>query len=508
MQIDPSATSDLIKLITLRNNSAPVRYAALSHRWGPPSSVFSTKKSNFEQFQTSIPVAQLPKNFLDAIQITKALGLRYLWIDSLCIIQDSDTDWATESAKMDVVYLNAVVTIAASSSNDANGGGFIDPQQPPSLRLSLPVSHARSNIGQRILKGTLRSTYASPFTVADSLLNKRGWVFQEMTLSSRILHFSKEQVYWQCREVAESEDGTMLEPGTNPSLFTKLEVMSYSRLLLTPNLIPEGDLSSLWWSWATDYSSRAFTKLEDRLYACAGIIKFFQQIPNSPAIVLGLLRDRLLTDLHWRCAGDAPRRRVRATNLPSWTWLGWEAPLLDMKSLFTDYCWPGPNETTILSVDVDWSGEKLTTPLKKAEIRMLGRVIRARVGSPVLLFGEKHDTTNLIFSSSTHHITDSNETMMYSATATFDGTVPSRSSEVYCIELKMFWGTKDLRYSPCSSPPWLPIFTVTQKVLILNRLNAEKNVFERIGVGTVRYDDVEDWSTVFDDIEHRTITLI
>lgn len=92
----------------------------------------------------------------------------------------------------------------------------------------------------------------------------------------------------------------MLKLGTNLSLSTKFKVMSYSRLLLTPNLILEGDLSSLWWSWATDYSSRAFTTLEYRLYACAGIIKFFQQISNSPAIVLDLLRERLLTDLHWR----------------------------------------------------------------------------------------------------------------------------------------------------------------------------------------------------------------
>lgn len=201
---------------------------------------------------------------------------------------------------MEIVYLKAVVTIAASSYNDANEGCSINPQQPPSLRLSLPVLHARSNIGQRILKDTLRSTYASPFAVADSPLNKRGWVFQEITLSSRILHFTKEQVYWQCREVAESEDGTMLKPGTNQSLSMNFEVMSYSRLLLTPNLIPKGDLSSLRWSWATDYSSRAITTLEDRLCACAGIIKFFQQIPNSPAIVLDLSRERLLTDLHWK----------------------------------------------------------------------------------------------------------------------------------------------------------------------------------------------------------------
>ncbi|PVH92459.1 HET-domain-containing protein, partial [Periconia macrospinosa] len=206
LQIDTSARSNFARLTTLSTTSVPVRYAALSHCWGLPDSVFSTTTSNLKQLHSSIPMEQLPKNFLDAIQITKALGLTYLWIDSLCIVQDSPTDWAIESAKMNVVYLNAVVTIAASSSNDAHGGCFLNLQHPPSLRLRLPISNTGSNVGQRVLKGTLRSTYASPFTVSDSPINKRGWVFQEMVLSSRVLHFTEEQVYWQCREVVESED--------------------------------------------------------------------------------------------------------------------------------------------------------------------------------------------------------------------------------------------------------------------------------------------------------------
>jgi hypothetical protein len=506
LQIDTSSRLDFVRLTTLNTTSIPVRYAALSHCWGLPDSVFLTTTSNLKQLHTSIPMKQLPKNFLDAIQITKALGLTYLWIDSLCIIQDSPTDWAVESAKMNVVYLNAVVTIAASSSNDAHGGCFLNLQQPPSLRLRLPISHTGSNVGQRALNGTLRSTYASPFTVGNSPINKRGWVFQEMVLSSRILHFTEEQVYWQCREAVESEDSLLCESDTNWCFWTETGEKSYSRPLFTPNLIPENDLSRLWWSWITDYSSRTFTKPEDRLYACAGIVKFYQQIPRSSMIVLGLLRDRLLTDLHWRCGGNAPNRRIRTSNLPSWTWLGWEAPLLDISNLSTNTDWPGPTETTIISVDVVWSGEKLTTPLKKAELRISGRVLQMRVGNPVRAFGDH--TVNLLITSNNQITKNPNKTILYSAIATFDGLACSENSKVYCLELEMFWMIKDLRYTPDSSPPWSPIFTVTQNILVLKLLCPETNVFERIGVGTIRYDDAEDWSTAFDDIESQAIRLV
>lgn len=506
LQIDTSIRSDLVQLTTLSTTSIPVRYAALSHCWGLPNSVFSTTTSNLKQLHTSIPMKQLPKNFLDAIQITKSLGLTYLWIDSLCIIQDSPTDWAIESAKMNIVYLNAVVTIAASSSSDAHGGCFLNLQHPPSLRLRLPVLNTGSNVGQHVLKGTLRSTYASPFTVGDSPINKRGWIFQEMVLSFWVLHFTEEQVYWQCREVVESEDSLLSESDTNWCLFTEIGEKSHSHLLFTPNLIPENDLSRLWWSWITDYSSRTFTKPEDRLYACAGIVKFYQQIPRSSMIVLGLLRDRLLTDLHWRCGGDTSNRRIRIANLPSWTWLGWEAPLLDKQNLFTNTDWPGPTETTIISVDVVWSGERLTTPLKKAEIRISGRVIQMRVGNPVPTFGDR--TVNLMITSNNQLTNTSNETIFYSAIAMFDDPTCSENSEVYCLELEMFWKTKCLKYTPGSSPPWSPIFTITQNILILKLLCPETNVFERIGVGTMHYDDAEDWSTAFDDIEPQAITLV
>ncbi|KAH7061770.1 heterokaryon incompatibility, partial [Paraphoma chrysanthemicola] len=91
-------------------------YVALSHRWATSCCPHSLKTTNLQQYQASIPTSQLPKNFIDAIAITEVLGLSYLWIDCLCIIQDSTSDWEIESANMDAVYLNATVTIAAGAA--------------------------------------------------------------------------------------------------------------------------------------------------------------------------------------------------------------------------------------------------------------------------------------------------------------------------------------------------------------------------------------------------------
>jgi hypothetical protein len=172
--------------------------------------------------------------------------------------------------------------------------------------LSLPIRDAGDSSKRSYIKGTIRSTYASQFAIPDNPLSKRGWVLQEMALSPRILHFAQGQAYWQCREKVESEDGTLCIPDADGGLVVERLEERLDRALLVPNIIPENDLPRLWWSWAVDYSSRAFTKMDDKLYACAGITRFYQHLSGSSAVVLGLLRQRLLKDLTWGFEHDEP----------------------------------------------------------------------------------------------------------------------------------------------------------------------------------------------------------
>ncbi|KAF8851703.1 HET-domain-containing protein [Acephala macrosclerotiorum] len=114
----PSSTSTPYLLIT---NAQPGKYVALSHCWGgslPLNTITSTLPSR----QAGIPFSEFPKTFQDAVTITKRLGFQYLWIDSLCIIQDSKSDWAAEAARMGMVYKHSTLTISANIAGNPHVG--------------------------------------------------------------------------------------------------------------------------------------------------------------------------------------------------------------------------------------------------------------------------------------------------------------------------------------------------------------------------------------------------
>jgi hypothetical protein len=108
------------------SSQEPGRYLALSHCWGK-NSIIRTTKSNITMLRKRLDMSTLPKTFRDAIEITRALGVKYLWIDSLCILQDDMEDWENESARMTRVYHDAYLVLAASQSESASGGFWIQP---------------------------------------------------------------------------------------------------------------------------------------------------------------------------------------------------------------------------------------------------------------------------------------------------------------------------------------------------------------------------------------------
>jgi len=111
-----------IKLITL--GTEEVKYIALSHCWGDSRSILTTTKLTLKPRQQNIEFNDLPRTFQDAVQITRALDVRYLWIDSLCIVQDDEDDWQVESGRMAEIYLGSYLTVAATGSADSSGGCF------------------------------------------------------------------------------------------------------------------------------------------------------------------------------------------------------------------------------------------------------------------------------------------------------------------------------------------------------------------------------------------------
>ncbi|KAH7313214.1 heterokaryon incompatibility protein-domain-containing protein [Rhexocercosporidium sp. MPI-PUGE-AT-0058] len=172
----------------VRKSRERSQYAALSYCWGDPPHSFLTTTDRIRD-PSQRDWSQLPATIQDAIWVTRALGLRYLWIDSLCIIQDDESDKMTEMQLMGTIYKNATVTIAAARCPDVKGGFLGDIQIP---QMPLPF------VGP---SGEMRKLWihSEPPELPDEPLDKRGWTLQESLLSPRILYYGSRDLIWKCR---------------------------------------------------------------------------------------------------------------------------------------------------------------------------------------------------------------------------------------------------------------------------------------------------------------------
>ena len=244
-------------------------YTTLSHCWGanPANMPLRTLRSNEVAHRKSIPMVTLPKTFRDAISVTRALKIRYIWIDSLCIVQDDSEDWEVEAAKMASIYEGSFLTIAAVDSPNSNGGLFLDSITPPTPFTFTPRdASGRTTTYVQTQSTVLVRPLLQPRSNKDKLhlhnasLYQRGWIFQELMLSSKSLHFREHQMYWKCPSGLRSEDGVLDEVGKQlkKNLFS---ITNYGQ----DNFNSQGNSNATWWKWVEFYTSRSLTRSDDRV---------------------------------------------------------------------------------------------------------------------------------------------------------------------------------------------------------------------------------------------------
>lgn len=187
---------DIVHLVR-GSDATTQQYVALSHCWGQipeeEKMEFCTTQGNIDRRQRGFSVSELPKTFQDAITVTRDIGVRYIWIDSLCIIQygDNKADWETQSRLMESVFSQAYCTIAATAAADSNAGFLMRDLRVESV-------YVRDTSGNEFYVSNDIDDFDKD--VGKAKLNTRAWVMQEGVLSRRIIHFSANQVYWECGE--------------------------------------------------------------------------------------------------------------------------------------------------------------------------------------------------------------------------------------------------------------------------------------------------------------------
>ncbi|GAB7342880.1 hypothetical protein MBLNU457_g0999t3 [Dothideomycetes sp. NU457] len=269
------------RLCLTKDISPGVRYATLSHCWGTSYSEKQLlKHDKLDTFQQSLPMVDLPKTFQEAILFTQKIlskyDVHYLWIDSLCIIQNSTEDWLEESARMSGVYANAFCNIAATASHDGSGGLFYPRYTELGhytiMNLDVPSAHKRKSQREDCIV-TLADQWHR--VARNSPLNRRAWVFQERLLSPRIIHFAEDMLYWQCTSHTASED---LHHGRLRTTEVWEQACKELVLRLPVERPPSQEyIQSIRQRMVEEYMECKITYADDRLQAFSGIAALFQR---------------------------------------------------------------------------------------------------------------------------------------------------------------------------------------------------------------------------------------
>ncbi|KAI4686418.1 uncharacterized protein J4E84_005697 [Alternaria hordeiaustralica] len=327
-------------------------YACLSYAWGTTGSL-KTLKSNLETHMQGIDISTLPRTLADAIHVCKAFGLRYLWIDALCIVQDDIQDWTDQIPRMKSIYPGAELVISAQSASSVQEGflSLSPATNAPLKRIEVPfhMPDGTSRTVQLSIREREEQYWSNPAHHSsrpniedvdiDELLTPlatRAWVFQESFLARRILYATPSELAWQCSQHErcecrkEANENAVRYIGEDDHFFNvrtlgQLLCVEDSRATDQPNF----NHSKLWAEIVKRYSEKRLTKWTDRLAAIQGVVGALQQaMPDKfpeEDYLFGLWKLQLEKWLLWlrphrKQPGDSEAVATLRKMAPSWSW--------------------------------------------------------------------------------------------------------------------------------------------------------------------------------------------
>ncbi|PQE29013.1 HET domain-containing protein [Rutstroemia sp. NJR-2017a BBW] len=461
------------------------RWVALTYCWGDIP-FLQTTSDNIEALRREIDLSSLPQTFQDAVTITRQLGIRYLWIDALCIQQDSIMDWRTESANMPAIYTNAYVTIAAVGAQNSHHG-MLNPRSWASDFCEVRLSE-RSTINFRMI--------INHETEID-FLSRRAWCLQEKVLSPRVLSFGSSQMTYTCLSSHLTEGNYVRDARkilqTKNDLYTR--VAQVSRSNLGDNIFYDASLRKLhryWYSILADYTRRTLTLPGDKLTAISGVANYIRR-ETSYEYLAGLWKESLPQALLWQNPSSMQtrfqeagclhfREKVKIYRAPSCSWAAVDGPV-NFGDCVKDLEQPQIHrlvpECTILACEVtcdsvDPCGQvsggyiKINGPLKQTTCHpSYGPVHCYDYHVAVLLDSDKHDPQ-----------------YSWDCTGIFDVRELPKGRQIWCLQITTAFG------------------------LMLLPTVGEMGTFQRVGKFLLRCIGPETYCDWFKDSKRETIIIV
>lgn len=308
------------------------KYACLSYCWGDRKQRQVLTKSQKQHFMRAIRIGDLGQCIQDAIKVVRMVGIRYLWVDALCIVQDDEEDKAAELSRMKDIFKNATFVLAAASSSSSNQGILEPKNVPDAFICKFPALVDGRPVNMTLHSITNYSAGGKHDQIAnlDHPLNTCAWTLQECVLARRLLIFSNFEVFWHCREIV---DRPVL-----PSYFGSPKALipwDRQKILerFAPLVEPASQWLPVWFTLIDDYMGRKMARRSDCINALQGVIAEVE-IETGDKFVFGLSTKYFLWSLLWHVPWlrdprwlEASEEKCLTLSAPSWSWANQKWPV-------------------------------------------------------------------------------------------------------------------------------------------------------------------------------------
>lgn len=348
-----------------------VKFAALSYRWGSDANS-ATLKTNVKERYKKLVTSDFPQTLQDAVRVTRGLGLEYLWIDRICIVQDDDDDWAREASIMADVYETAYVVVSATATEDCRDGFLRKSSKPPIILKYTQPGQGTFEVRARQIKG---HNCDGKTPNIDYALDSRGWCMQERYLARRIIHFLPTEIVFQCDIERQCECGAASKEDIDYNDYEGLD--TFVNLRAEPNLDPKKlHFGAEWMLIASEYSKMNLTCGGDSLPALSGLAASLAHLKPGKFIA-GLWQKDIIYQLGWHIEPGLDYRRWKFPEDvdllgPTFSWSSHVRPVGKGRgNKKQDTC-------TLESFNVDLATSNPYGKVRHASLRLNGPVVSGR----------------------------------------------------------------------------------------------------------------------------------